>query len=583
MKNFVLLLLVVFVSSFAQAQNGVDITGTAGLTYDGYGLDAKPDGYNYIRARRPYNMLRFMFQPTLSFGDFKIPVNFNFSPMRTNFASTPFGMFNVPGFPKQTFGQWITNPMNNMGINPSYKWAELQLGTQYQKYSDLSTGDIGAFGYGVSLKPGKFRFKFFKGVSQQAFQPFSTVVPTAINFGGNYKRSITMAQIGLEKEDLYFAGFNIVKGKDEQSSIIAPTTTTPNPADNFIVSFASKFKTKKGWYGNAEMGTTFFTKNLNDPYSTTLLQDNQPFIKSHTSTYRDHAMQFAFGKKSKDLDLGASMKWLGAGYNTMGYPFVQNDRLEYLLNTRFNALKRKINVVASVGQRFGNWSSGNARTKQLLANINFFAQVNDHFNLNVNYNNFGFQTPSTGAVAGIRNVGNDLSINPTYTWTTEKLSHLLSFTYNWSNYTETIFLGTPPVSTNNTNTALLLYVPTFLSKPNFNTDVSVMYFRNQNSFPTTLNMYTASVSAGFKLPKYKVDVRTQLQYNITKVDTFSPSNNIMLILGADWQVTKKLTFKTNISTNVFKYGNELSPQPQLLGAHYLETMYRAALLYRFGK
>ena len=32
------------------------------------------------------------------------------------------------GIKKQSFGQFITNPMNSFGLNPKYKWAELQLG-----------------------------------------------------------------------------------------------------------------------------------------------------------------------------------------------------------------------------------------------------------------------------------------------------------------------------------------------------------------------------------------------------------------------------------------------------------------------
>ena len=156
----------------AQTKPGFSISGTMGVSYDGYGLITNPSASSFYTPRRPWNLVRFSFQPTMSFGDFKLPFNFNFSPMRNNFGSSPFGFGGLPGFPKQTFMQWVTNPMNSIGINPSYKWAELQLGTQYLKYSDLSTGDIGAFGYGISLKPGKFRFKFFRGVSQQAFQPY---------------------------------------------------------------------------------------------------------------------------------------------------------------------------------------------------------------------------------------------------------------------------------------------------------------------------------------------------------------------------------------------------------------------------
>ena len=73
-----------------------------------------------------------------------------------------------------------------------------------------------------------------------------------------------MAQIGLEKEGKYFAGFNIVKGKDDASSIAAPLTfiSTLPPAENLIISFATKFATKKGWYGQTEWATTISTRDV---------------------------------------------------------------------------------------------------------------------------------------------------------------------------------------------------------------------------------------------------------------------------------------------------------------------------------
>ena len=95
-------------------------------------------------------------------------MNFNFAAFPTNFAG-PYS-----GIKKQNIGQFLTNPMNNFGLNPTYKWAEFQLGTQYLKYSDLSTGDIGIFGAGFSLKPGDYRFKFFTGTSQQGLDYAAT-------------------------------------------------------------------------------------------------------------------------------------------------------------------------------------------------------------------------------------------------------------------------------------------------------------------------------------------------------------------------------------------------------------------------
>ena len=582
MKRFILLIL--SLSAFnlwAQIKPPkFSISGTAGVTYEGYWVSTDPTSPTFFTPRRPTNLLRFSFQPILSFGNFKLPFNFNFSPMRTNFGSSPFGFGNIPGFPKQTFKQWLTNPMNNIGVNPTYKWAELQLGTQYLKYSDLSTGDIGTFGYGVSLSPGKFRFKYFSGVSQQAYQPFISTAPPA-TFTGTYKRTISMGQLGFEQEGKYFAGFNIVKSKDDVNSIPTPLTGpefTPKPAENFIVSFVTKFTSEKGWYGQTEFGTTITSRDITALGPNPLLKDFKPYISTNLSSFRDHAFQAGFGKKGKDWDIGLSTKWLGAGYYSMGYPFTQADRLDYTINTSFNAWKKKMNVVASIGQRFGNWSNSANRTKQIIANTNVFTQFNEHFSINANYNNFGFQTPG---LAGIKNVGNDLGINPSYTWSTTTMSNLVSLSYNWSKYDETVY-PSMAVTGNNSQTALLMYVPTFFSKPNLSTDVSAMYFKNTSTPGTNkLTIYTFSSSLGYNFPKQKINLRGQLQYNITTIDPFTASKNLLATLGADWNLTKKLTWNTSLTANIFKYGDELV-NPLLLGAKYLESTFKTALLYKFG-
>ena len=567
----------------AQTKSPIKISGTAGVSYDGYGLTTNPTTPSFYTARKPWNLVRFNFAPTISVGNFKIPFNFNFSPMRNNFASPPSGFGSLPGFPKQTLGQWLSNPINSFGINPTYKWAELQLGTQYLKYSDLSTGDIGAFGYGFSLKPDKYRFKFFHGVSQQAFQPYTAVTP---EFAGAYKRVVTMGQIGLEKEGVYFAGFNIVKGKDVVSSIATPismptySVATAKPEENVIVSFAANFKTPKGWFGQTELASTYTTRDETATPPSPLVKDFKPLLNTNMSSYHDHAIQAGFGKKNKNWELGASMKWLGAGYNTMGYPFVQNDRLEYTGNTKFNAFKSKVNFVGSIGQRFGNWSMGSAsRTKQIIANANLFAQFSEHFSVNANYNNFGFSTSSGG---GVRNVGNDLGINPTYTWHTSKMSNLLSLSYNWSKYTETT-LFFPFFTSNNTHTGLLLYAPSIFSKPNLSPDFSVMYFYNESSLSTKISIFSASTSLGWNFPKMKISLRGQLQYNITTVEPSNADKNLLATLGVDVKLTKKLSWNTSMSGNLYKYGNSLSALPPLLNARYMESTFHTALQYRFGK
>jgi hypothetical protein len=563
-KIIVAVLLLVCIQSFAQeAPVKFSISGTMGISYEGYGLNRNPDGWTGYLPRRPWNQVRFNFTPTMTFSkNFSIPFNFNFAAVPTNYAG-PYS-----GIAKQSLGQFLTNPMNNFGINPKYKWAELQLGTQYLKYSDLSTGDIGVFGAGFDLRPKTYRIKFFTGISQQGINFFAGIPPVT----GAYKRTNWMFQLGKEKEGKYNLAFNFAKGKDVVSSS-SPPPATIKPEEGFVFSLVSDVYFKKGWYVKLEGAQSIFTKDLTTPLSP-LVKSFKPFIDAHTSTVRDYAGQAAIGKRSAKFDIGLMTKYLGAGFQTTGYPYLQPDRLDYTVNTRFVAWKNKMNVVASIGQRINNVNNTALKAKQFIGNLNWFTQFNDHWSVNVTYNNFGFQSNSGINPYGIKNVSNDMGINPTFTWSNTKMSHLLSLTYNYSKYDERDVI-TGATTSNNTHMALLTYVPVYFEK-DLNPDFSVLYFYNNVPGAKTM-LTTISSSLGMPIAKKKIRLRGQLQYTIGKLNSFSSNNNFIASCNVDVKLNKKLTWNNYLTTNYFKYGNEITPN----GANYLESTIRTGLQYKF--
>ena len=90
------------------------------------------------------------------------------------------------------------------------------------------------------------------------------------------------------------------------------------------------------------------------------------------------------------------------------------------------------------------------------------------------------------------------------------------------------------------------------------------------------------MSAGQNFVKQKLNVKTQLQYNITTINAYTPGKNVMLILSADWNLAKRLSWNNSLTVNLLKYGNELTPPPTLLGARYFENTLKSALINRFG-
>ena len=551
----------------AQNKPGFSVSGTMGVSYEGYGLDRNPSGWTGYSPRKPWNQVRFNFMPSFQFGkNFSLPFNINLAALPTNFAG-PYSGY-IPGGPKQSFKQWIANPVNNIAVNPKYKWAELQLGTQYLSYSQLSTGDIGVFGAGFDLKPRQYRFKFFIGTSQPGINYF--VGPPTIT--GAFKRSNWMFQIGKEKEGKYEVAFNFAKGKDLIASS-APPPLTIKPQEGFVTSLVTNVFLDKGWYIKLEGAQSVFTKDLTTT-STLLIKSFEPFIKAHTSTTRDYAATAAIGKKGKNFDIGISSKYFGAGFQTVGYPYLQPDRLDYTINTKWNTWQNKMNIVASLGQRVNNISNTTLRANQLIGNLNWFTQFNDKWSLNMNYNNFGFQSASGINPYGIKNVSNDLGISPTYTWSNSKMSNLLSFSYNYSKYDERDVL-TGLTTSNNTHTALLTYVPSYFTK-DITPDFSAMYFYNDVPLAKTK---LATISSGLSMPvaKKKVQLRGQLQYNLVKLNAYKGDNNFIASCSVDWKITKQFSWNTYLSTNYFKYGNSIIPN----GANYLESTCRTGFQYKF--
>ncbi len=569
-RTTVLLSLICFVCSAPHAQTkppAFSVSGTAGITYEGYGLSRSPSGWTGYTARRPWNQVRFNFTPSFKFGkDFSLPFNFNFAAVPTNFAGPYAGIKN------QNFGQFITNPMNSFGLNPKYKWAELQLGTQYLKYSDLSTGDIGIFGAGVDLRPKTWRFKFFTGISQEGVNYFAG--PPTVT--GAYKRKNWMVQIGNEQEGKYLFAVNLAKGKDVPASS-APPPTTIKPQEGVVISMVGDVYVDKIYF-KGEAAQSTFTKDVTTP-TTTLLRGLKPFIEPHTSSLTDFAGQLSVGRKSTNFDIGLMMKYIGAGFQTTGYPYLQPDRFDYTLNTRFNAWKNKaggykMNVVASAGRRVNNLKNTALKANQFIANLNWYTQFDDHWSLNINYNNFGFQSASGTNPYGIKNVSNDLGVNPTFTWITTKIMHLVSLSYNYSKYDERDVM-TGQTTSNNTHTALLTYVPTYLTK-DLSPDFSVLYFYNDVPL-AKVKLFTVSSALNTNVAKKKIRLRGQLQYTLGKLNAFSNNNNLIASCNIDYKITKKLSWNTFLTTNYYKYGNEITP----VGANYLESMCRTGFQYSF--
>jgi hypothetical protein len=553
-KYLLLLILYALCSSYLQAQS---ISGSASVSYEHYGLMHQPTSWQGPSPRRPWNQVRYSFNPTIDFGKWQLPFQFNFTQFANNFTGPYANLKN------QTLKQWITNPSNQLGLSPKYKNNTILLGTQYINYSKLSTGDINIFGAGVDLKPKNYLFKIFAGLSQQGINYAQG--PPLIE--GAYQRKHIMAQVGKEVENSYKVAFNIAYGKDNDASAIIPITATTKPQEGMVISAVNEIKNEKGFYLNSEIAKTVFNKNGLDaslPNASIL----PAAVTPKSTSLHDWAGNVSIGMRKKKYELGLNSQYLGATYYTLGYPNQMPDRLDLLLQTKLHLFNDKMILVASGGNRRNNISNPIAANNQIIANANLDYTISDQWTLQASYNNFGFNTQGSTLqnIPSPRNVSNDIGAGITYTKLKTKVLHTATVNYNYSKYVESSFIGNTLTQTNNlTHTFLLNYIPSFLTR------------KAIPGFP--IRMLTAGAGYGNTFAKKKLKLRGALQYHLLKNGFYSNNKNTTLQINADYKITPTLTFNSSYNNNYFLYGNELGMN--LIGARYLETFIKGGFTYQF--
>ncbi|MFI5133531.1 MAG: hypothetical protein ACHQEB_04300 [Chitinophagales bacterium] len=549
-------LLALFLPGLAQEKNSFSVNGTVGIFQDWYSLQSSPK--DSVLPRRPSSLTRIQFAPAFNIGPFSLPFNINITAKQTNVVT--------PQIPNQNINQFLQNPLNNISFNPSYKWAQLLLGTQLPRFSELTAGDLTAFGAGFKLTPGKYRITFFHGVSQRAIEP-----DTANFITGIYKQKLTAFQLGYGKEEETYINFNIVSAKDVTNSV-SQRPAGINPKEGITTSFDGQKKFKEGWFIKGEAAGSVFNRNL-----LSVLPDSSSrkflLFSTRDNFHPGYAGSFAVGKQTDKYNINVKAKYLDENFIPAAYPFALTDIFDYTLNTSFKAWKQKINFTGSIGQRFNN-VSGNASStsKQIIGNGNLNVQFNDNWSLNTSFSNYGFRNVTTNTQQKIDNISNDFSLSPTYTKQTEKIYHLVTATYNRSHFKDYDFI-TSISSTNNSTLVLFLYSQTYLLIP-LNAAGSISYFKNNSSFGD-YTLGNISFEAGYRFAKNKLSSNIRFDYNSIQFTGYTSNTNLLTTLSLKYKVRKDLLWTIQGMINLFNYGTE---RP---GVSYTEDILRTSLVYNF--
>lgn len=407
--------------SFAQdvekmlAAKPVAFSGSLNVTSIFYNAKGIPNRY------LPFNYV-ITGSPVLSIYGFQVPVTFTIGKQQSNF----------------------TQPFNQFGLSPTYKWVTLHAGYRNLFFSPYTLAGHTFLGGGVELNPGKIRLAAIYGQFNKA-----TIGDTAQSLlfsNASYKRTGMSARIGYGTEN-NFVDLIVLKAKDHAGSLPVSKGFADSsgmaPAENTVAGYVLRFtffKNRLSFESNGAL--SLYTHDVNAPR----LEDSafekgveplNALTTARTSSELYGAIDAALRYKTRNFSLKLQYRHIDPGYQSMGAYFLNNDLENYTIAPAFMAWKRRIRFSGSLGIQHDDLSKQKrAKANKVIGSANLSADISARLSVDVNYSNYSInQRVKTIRFADSLKVvqsSTQLSFSPRYTITGTSLSHTLAFAANLS-------------------------------------------------------------------------------------------------------------------------------------------------------
>lgn len=428
-RKFSLLLLYVLwltsASSFGQQvetmlkSKPVELSGNVNVTgifYDARGIPNRYLPFNYVISGTP----------VLSIYGFQVPISFIIGKQQSGF----------------------TQPFNQFGLSPRYKWLTIHAGYRNLVFSPYTLAGHTFLGAGVELNPGRFRLAAIYGQFNKAALLDTAQRLYFSNF--TYKRTGMAFRVGYGTENNYF-DLIALKAKDDPASLKINKGLIDSsgiaPAENTVAGYNMHFSF---WQRRLTLesngAVSLYTNDVNTPR----LQDSsfEKGVKTfsnlatlRTGTELFGAVDAALRYKLKNFSVKLQYRHVDAGFQSMGAYFLNNDLENYTIAPSFMVLKRKLRFSGSLGmQRDDLASKKRARANKIIGSANLSADITERLGIDGNYSNYSVsQTVKTIRFADSLKVvqsSSQLSVTPRYTIPGTILTHSVVLSANLSTVKE---------------------------------------------------------------------------------------------------------------------------------------------------
>lgn len=282
-----------------------------------------------------------------------------------------------------TEGTAARQNINQLGLHPTWAWGNAHAGDFTETYSDYTLNGILIRGGAFNINPGVFRLSALGGFTKRAVAGGATT--------GAFDRYLYGGKLGIGSEAGGYVDLVFLRVRDEISSLppsnqqvvidsTNPVATPPRrfeltPQENLVAGILTNLKffdAAVQWKTDATV--SLFTRDMRVTADTTLKIPSpiDKLYRANVTSNVDIAIKSEITVDVGNVSVRGGYKYIGAGYNSLGTPYLLNDQQEFLIAPTF---------------RIADWSLALSYTRQNdnLLHQKIFTTVRNLYGANITF------------------------------------------------------------------------------------------------------------------------------------------------------------------------------------------------------
>ncbi len=333
----------------------------------------------------------------------------------------------------------FSQPFNQFGISPTYKWLTVHLGYRNLSFSEFTLNGYTFLGAGVEAKPGKFRL----GAVYGKFNQNSTFNLAMADSIPKMTRMGWAAKVGYGTDNR-FVDLSVLRIGDDPKNFdpLKKVVGGGTPEQNIAFGLTSRFEIIPQLMFTFDGSYSFYTNDRtvveSDSIGDSMLKFAGNFITvNNTSAYFKAFKTGLNYRFTPTIVSGIEYRRVDPGFRSMGSYFFNNDVQHVTFNQTLGLLENKLNLRGSLGIQSDNLNGEKANTaKRVIGSLSGSYNIDQNWGIDGSFSNFSTNQQaykqSVTDTLRVFQVNRTISLSPRYMKATEKLSHMVMLNLNMS-------------------------------------------------------------------------------------------------------------------------------------------------------